>query len=669
MSFQVGSQITTGGDLTLVSDDAQRYQAAKLYSGDDLTLSSGADITFEGVKDLHQETHIKSKNSLAWNSAKGKGNTDETLRQSELVAQGALLIDAADGLNIDIRQVNKQTVSQTIDAMVKADPKLAWLKEAEARGDVDWRQVKEIHDSFKYSNSGLGVAAQLVVAIVVTYLTAGAASAALGAGAAAGSGTAMAASGTATASAVAGGAAAGSTVAAGWANVALTSMATGMASTAAISTINNRGELAATLKDVTSSESLKSYTVAGISAGIGGYFSDASFTTQMGSRLAVSSALKTVTNGGRFVDNVGEAALGLASNVLTAAVYNQVGNSLVGSGLPTRMAVHAIVGGLLGELAGGDFATSALAAGANKALVQMYGEQIFPGEAHEQLLAMTSQLLGMSVAAVAGGDDKEQLVAGWVAQQATVNNYLKHEEIEQFAEELVGCRSAQDPAGCRVGTLEKYEAIRVSKTGAWFEGCKNSGEASCSDQYTAVKAGSSDLDALAALSTLSDDERGLVRALADKHYDEERQAQYFWLQTFMAESGAAGLVAGLAGAGGSMPSNSPARGTGGAKEISKLPVPNDLPTKIHMGQQGKHIKGHNNFEEGRSYFNDGVDPVELLGGVHSGKYPVVGAGARGNPIVDFGRPIGVDGRTGQSVTRGQIHYGKNGAHIVPDARN
>lgn len=88
----------------------------------------------------------------------------------------------------------------------------------------------------------------------------------------------------------------------------------------------------------------------------------------------------------------------------------------------------------------------------------------------------------------------------------------------------------------------------------------------------------------------------------------------------------------------------------------------------HMGQQVKHIKGHNNFEEGRSYFNHGVDPAELLDGVHSGKCPVAGAGSRGNPIVDFGGPIGGDGRTGQSVTRGQIHYGKNGAHIVPDVR-
>lgn len=114
------------------------------------------------------------------------------------------------------------------------------------------------------------------------------------------------------------------------------------------------------------------------------------------------------------------------------------------------------------------------------------------------------------------------------------------------------------------------------------------------------------------------------------------------------------------------------RTTVGAKvtevALNKLPVPNDLPMNIHMGQQGKHMRGNNNFIEGRSYFNDGIDPAELLAGVHNGKYSIVETGSRGNPIVEFGRPIGVDGRTGQTVTRGQIHYGKNGAHIVPDAR-
>ncbi|OLU16546.1 hypothetical protein BVH01_08100 [Pseudomonas sp. PA1(2017)] len=68
---------------------------------------------------------------------KGKGITDETVLQSALVAKGDIAISAVEGLKIDIKEVNQQTVSQTIDAMVKADPDMAWLKEAEQRGDVD----------------------------------------------------------------------------------------------------------------------------------------------------------------------------------------------------------------------------------------------------------------------------------------------------------------------------------------------------------------------------------------------------------------------------------------------------------------------------------------------------------------------------------------------------
>ncbi len=187
-------------------------------------------MTFEAVKDLHQESHEKSKGNLAWQSSKGKGQTDETVRQSQLVAQGNLAIKAVEGLKIDLKHIDQKTVSQTIDAMVQADPQLAWLKQMEQRGDVDWRRVQELHDSWKYSNSGLGVGAQLAIAIVVTYFTAGAASGAI---ATAGAGTSMAG---ATAAATA-------TTSAGWLNAAGTAALSGVASNGAISTINNRGNL------------------------------------------------------------------------------------------------------------------------------------------------------------------------------------------------------------------------------------------------------------------------------------------------------------------------------------------------------------------------------------------------------------------------------------------
>ncbi|ERY86967.1 hypothetical protein Q021_06032, partial [Pseudomonas aeruginosa BWHPSA008] len=69
----VGSQISSGGDLTLLSGGDQTYQGAKLESGNDLAIVSGGAVTFEAVKDLHQESHEKSKGDLAWHSSKGKG--------------------------------------------------------------------------------------------------------------------------------------------------------------------------------------------------------------------------------------------------------------------------------------------------------------------------------------------------------------------------------------------------------------------------------------------------------------------------------------------------------------------------------------------------------------------------------------------------------------------
>ncbi|WP_237683134.1 two-partner secretion domain-containing protein [Pseudomonas sp. B14(2022)] len=446
----VGTEIKTGGDLSLVSGGDQLYQRAKLESGNDLAITSGGAVTFEAVKDLHQESHEKSKGDLAWTSAKGKGNTDETLRQSELVAQGELAIKAVDGLKIDIRQVNQNTVSQTIDAMVQADPQLAWIKEAEKRGDVDWRQVKELHDSFKYSNSGLGAGAQIIIAIIVTYFTMGAASGAI---AAAGTGTSMAG---ATAAATA-------TSAAGWANAAGSVVLAGMASNGAISTINNRGNLGAVFKDVTSSDAMRGYVVSGVTAGLTAGFYDDWTSTQTGTTTALpnsgvvtsASPLSTWQGVGQFTANQvlqngtsailtkalgGEASLGDAlqsslANAFAAYGFNMIGdvskNRFADGGI-TKIGLHALMGGLAAEAAGGDFRTGALAAGVNEALVDSLAKQYasMPEDKRKSLLVMSSQLVGVLAASVDSDADGKSLQTGaWVASNATQYNFLNHSDV------------------------------------------------------------------------------------------------------------------------------------------------------------------------------------------------------------------------------------------------
>lgn len=432
----VGTEINTGGRLTLGSAGDQRYQVAKLNSGKDLILESGGAIAFEGVKDYHDESHTKSKSDLAWTSSKGKGNTDETLRQSELVAQGQLAIKAVDGLKIDIKQINQNTVSQTIDVMVKADPQLAWLKEAEKRGDVDWRHVKELHDSFKYSHSSLGQGAMLAIIIVVTVLTAGAASTlAAAAGSAAGAGSTMAAATAATAATTTSAAVAGT--AAGLGNIIATASLTSLASTGVVSTINNKGNLGAAFKETFSSDSMKQALIAGASAGFVNYASGNWFGAQsdpITNKVSGPSVVPhwndpaaigrfgTIQLAGGAVRGTLSEALGQGSfkdamkgsvfDVLQATAFTGVGDfgdafKLQDSGL-SKTALHAVVGGLLSEAMGGDFKTGAIAAGANEALIATLDKTPLlsgddPAE-HDRLVNAASKLVGLLAAASVDGD-------------------------------------------------------------------------------------------------------------------------------------------------------------------------------------------------------------------------------------------------------------------------
>lgn len=469
----IGSEIRAGGDLLIVSGDEQRYQAAKLNSGADLTLDSGAGIVFEGVKDLEQESHIRSQDNWAWQSAKGKGHTDEALIQSQLQAQGELIIRAAERIQIDIKEVNQQSISQTIDAMVQADPQLAWLKEVEQRGDVDWRQVKELHDSFKYSSSSMSGPLAIVIAIIVTYFTAGAASG-LVAGAASGAGATTVATGTMWAAGTG-----ASLAGAGWANIAVTTALTGMASNTAIGTINNKGDLGAGLKDATTSDALKGYVVSGVTAGLTAGVYDKWTGTQTGAsntaaasnntgvlansgKVAVEGGLSTWSGVGQFATNqalqngtsavlnkahgqdgsLGDALTSTLANTFAAAGFNWVGDISLEHGFKegglTKIGLHAIMGDLAAEAAGGDFKIDALAAEANEALIDTLANQYdnMSKDQRSGLLVMNSQVLGVLVASMAGGDERDMQIGASVAGNATKYNRQLHPSERELSARL-----------------------------------------------------------------------------------------------------------------------------------------------------------------------------------------------------------------------------------------
>jgi RHS repeat-associated protein len=89
----------------------------------------------------------------------------------------------------------------------------------------------------------------------------------------------------------------------------------------------------------------------------------------------------------------------------------------------------------------------------------------------------------------------------------------------------------------------------------------------------------------------------------------------------------------------------------------------DVLLEVNDGQQGKHIEGHNNFIEGRSELTHSDPDTLLKRGAGTGE--MIGSQKE---AVDFNEPIGIyrqDGGEGVETTRGIIHYGQDGAHIVP----
>ncbi|MCO7522676.1 DUF637 domain-containing protein, partial [Pseudomonas sp. 1] len=411
----VGSEVTSGGDLTLESGGDQLYQGAKLASGADLTIDSGGSVTFEAVKDMHQESHEKSKSDLAWTSAKGKGSTDETLRQTLMVTQGELAIRAAGKINIDIKQIDQNTVSQTIDAMVRAEPQLAWIKQAEASGKVDWRVVKEIHDSWDYKNSGLGAAPALIISIVTS--------------------------------------------------VYLGPLAGAMASNFAVGTINGGGDIGAGLTAATSSKAIKGYAtqmvtsgiLSGIDTAVAGWNPDAPLVLsanginnpgyssgmldwnsvsqnilRSSTHALVAGSVNTAINGGSFKDNLGAAAVSEGLDLAAAFGNKQVGDLAdylnVSPGSAQKILMHAVLGGALSSAKGGNFKTGALAGAAAQGLTAAtsagLGEYLDSRFAtDDQFKVATAQIIGVLAGALGNGNLE---TASWVAGNAQRYNDFLH---------------------------------------------------------------------------------------------------------------------------------------------------------------------------------------------------------------------------------------------------
>src|SRR5207253_3350022 len=105
----------------------------------------------------------------------------------------------------------------------------------------------------------------------------------------------------------------------------------------AVSAINNKGNLGATFKDVISSDSLKGYVLAGVTAGIASQFGfnptelkfDLASAQSVATKVAADSVAKTAIMGGSLKDNLVESAVSTGISIGGAIGGNKIGDATV----------------------------------------------------------------------------------------------------------------------------------------------------------------------------------------------------------------------------------------------------------------------------------------------------------------------------------------------------
>jgi len=294
------------------------------------------------------------------------------------------------------------------------------------RPGVDWKAVALAHDKWDYQQEGLTAEAALMIAIAVAIVSGGTGASLVGATSTMGIAVANA----------------------GF--IALTSQA-------AITLINNKGNLGKTLSDLGREETLRSVATAMVTAGalsaLAGSISvpsaDGSFTplanvsgssdlvAQIGKNVinnAASAVIDTAINGGDLGDKLGRAITTGVIDAAGASAANSVGDL---SGFSNRMG-HLVVGCALGAAKGGDCGAGAIGGLAGELAAEWYGGNREPVSATQASKTVdVARLFGALAVTLVGGDAQ---VGATAAGNAAQNNFLNHFQVKQLNERLAQCK-------------------------------------------------------------------------------------------------------------------------------------------------------------------------------------------------------------------------------------
>lgn len=425
------SSLQAGGTLNVVSENGDvLIKASKLSSKEQTTLSAEeGQVALLSNTDSLYEHKIRESSNFAWFSNRDTGHIDETVVMTEITADGGLIVNAGNGVVIEYRDTGN--LEESVAALA-ATPGLEWMGEMMERDDATWHAVQEVHKNWDYKAEGLSGAGAAVIAIAVTAISMG-----TGAGAALG---ALAANGMGTAGAIA------SSVSA-----AVSAGFTALASTAAISLVNNKGDLGAVLKELGSSATLRSLATsmvtAGVTAGIIGSINADGTVIELGKTAEISdqiayqsiraltdTVVKTAINGADLGDALKENIISSVASIASAQLAKQIGDLSntdqwnLEEGDIRKVVMHAIAGCGVGQLSSQSCAAGAIGAG----LQEVLGDQIDAMSDDEATRAQIAGLAGAIAVALTGGDAEEVNTASEIANAAWTYNRELHREEKQL---------------------------------------------------------------------------------------------------------------------------------------------------------------------------------------------------------------------------------------------
>jgi filamentous hemagglutinin len=391
----------SGGDQLLQGTQVSYGGTGLFQAGVGEKPRADARILLEGLKHSVSERRTLEAESTLWQQRIDQGSVIETLTLPSFNGPGQPRFEAPGGLAVQLPDGDE--LKARIETLAR-QPGLAYLDALAQRSDIDWQAVKLAHDQWDYQQEGLSGAGAALLAVVVAWATGGM-----------GAGLIGATEGTMTAL---------------MADAAFTSLA----SQAAISFVNNKGDLGKTLKDLGRKDSVKATLAAMLSAGalsqIGGLDSvkDLKNSTAFGDKLTYNlinaggrALTHTAIEGGDLEDALKQAILGAAVDTLHGEAASKI-KGLEADYLAHKLA-HALAGCVAGAAANGDCRDGAIGAAVGEVVAELLppANGIAYSETEKDNVLALSKLVAGATSAYAGGDAQTAITT---AETAVRNNAL-----------------------------------------------------------------------------------------------------------------------------------------------------------------------------------------------------------------------------------------------------